>query len=162
MELVSWFQVFIRETYAGQILRRRAAKLRKEKNDPRIHCEYESADRHWTRVLGRGMVKPWFFLATEPIVQVLALYMAVLYGLLYLTLTGEYQSIPFNQEDGSLRAGQLSSIFSRRNMVRAMVLRVCTTCPSPLDQRVCLLTIFLSTVLTRPRRQSEVRSAPEF
>lgn len=94
--------VFIRETYAGQILRCRAAKLRKEKNDPRIRCEFETPDRHWSRVLARGMIKPWYFLATEPIVQVLALYMAVLYGLLYLTLTAfvELFTVEYGQSDG--------------------------------------------------------------
>ena len=36
------------------------------------------------------MLKPFVLLVTEPIVQVFALYMAVLYGLLYLTLTGKF------------------------------------------------------------------------
>jgi hypothetical protein len=35
----------------------------------------------------RGMIKPMVFLATEPIVQIFALYMAVLYGVLYITMT---------------------------------------------------------------------------
>lgn len=39
--------------------------------------------------MARGMVKPIVFLATEPIVQVFALYMAVLYGVLYLSLTSK-------------------------------------------------------------------------
>lgn len=37
--------------------------------------------------MARGMIKPMVFLATEPIVQVFALYMAVLYGVLYVTMT---------------------------------------------------------------------------
>ena len=37
--------------------------------------------------MARGMIKPIVFLLTEPIVQVFALYMAVLYGILYLTMT---------------------------------------------------------------------------
>ena len=42
--------------------------------------------------MGRGIAKPLTFLATEPIVQVFAVYMAVLYGVLYLSLTSEYSA----------------------------------------------------------------------
>lgn len=49
--------------------------------------EEEGRALSWTSVLGRGMTKPLVFLATEPIVQICALYMAVLYGVLYLFLT---------------------------------------------------------------------------
>lgn len=38
-------------------------------------------------------MKPLIFLVTEPIVQVFALYMAVLYGVLYLSLTSERSSV---------------------------------------------------------------------
>ncbi len=37
--------------------------------------------------MAHGMIKPIVFLLTEPIVQVFAVYMAVLYGILYLTMT---------------------------------------------------------------------------
>lgn len=48
---------------------------------------FEDPNRHWTYVIGHGMIKPLVFLVSEPIVQVFALYMAVLYGVLYLSLT---------------------------------------------------------------------------
>ncbi len=43
----------------------------------------------------QGMIKPLKFLATEPIVQVFALYMAVLYGILYLSLSSGYYFVFF-------------------------------------------------------------------
>ncbi|KAI0317964.1 MFS general substrate transporter [Amylostereum chailletii] len=75
----------LRETYGPEILKRRVIKLRKSEKG--VLEEPVVPKRRWTDVLMRGMVKPFVFLATEPIVQVFALYMAVLYGLLYLTLT---------------------------------------------------------------------------
>ncbi|KAG7095089.1 hypothetical protein E1B28_005876 [Marasmius oreades] len=79
--------IFLRETYAPHILKRKAQSLRKETGKSNIHSAFEAPDRHWSSVMGRGIVKPIVYLATEPIVQVFALYMAVLYGLLYLSLT---------------------------------------------------------------------------
>lgn len=83
-------KIYIRETYAPEILKRKAKAMRKATGNENIRSVYESPDRYWASVLIRGMVKPIVFLATEPIVQVFALYMAVLYGLLYLSLTSEH------------------------------------------------------------------------
>ncbi|KAK7444062.1 hypothetical protein VKT23_015459 [Stygiomarasmius scandens] len=79
--------IFLRETYAPELLKRKARSLRKATGRMNIRSAFERPDRHWTVVMGRGMVKPIIFLLTEPIVQVFALYMAVLYGVLYLSLT---------------------------------------------------------------------------
>ncbi|KAF5364690.1 hypothetical protein D9758_005621 [Tetrapyrgos nigripes] len=79
--------IFLRETYAPELLKRKARSLRKLTGKTNIRSTFERLDRHWTVVMGRGMLKPFRFLLTEPIVQVFALYMAVLYGVLYLSLT---------------------------------------------------------------------------
>ncbi|ESK91601.1 mfs multidrug [Moniliophthora roreri MCA 2997] len=79
--------IFLRETYAPELLKRKARLLRKESGKPNIRSCFEVPDRHWTTVMGCGITKPLVFLGTEPIVQVFALYMAVLYGVLYLSLT---------------------------------------------------------------------------
>ncbi|KAG5724432.1 hypothetical protein E4T56_gene15885 [Termitomyces sp. T112] len=79
--------IFLRETYAPELLKRRARMMRKRTGNKRLRSTFERPDRHWTAVIARGMVKPIVFLATEPIVQVFALYMAVLYGVLYLSIT---------------------------------------------------------------------------
>ncbi|KIK67855.1 hypothetical protein GYMLUDRAFT_155353 [Collybiopsis luxurians FD-317 M1] len=78
--------VFLRETYGPQILKRKAHSLRTS-TGKNYRSAFEDPNRHWTTYMARGMFKPIKFLFTEPIVQVFALYMAVLYGVLYLSLT---------------------------------------------------------------------------
>ncbi|KAG6816236.1 hypothetical protein H0H87_007563, partial [Tephrocybe sp. NHM501043] len=82
--------MFLRETYVPELLKRKARAMRKLTGNKVLRSAFERPDRHWTSVMARGMVKPIVFLATEPIVQVFALYMAVLYGVLYLSLTSEF------------------------------------------------------------------------
>jgi hypothetical protein len=84
----------LRETYAPEILKRKARFIRKSTENVNVRSVFEDSNRSWTTVMRRGMVKPIVFLATEPIVQVFALYMAVLYGVLYLSLTSECGSTP--------------------------------------------------------------------
>jgi hypothetical protein len=79
----------LRETYAPEILKRKARSVRKSTENVNVRSVFEDSNRPWTTVMRRGMVKPIVFLATGPIVQVFALYMAVLYGVLYLSLTSE-------------------------------------------------------------------------
>ena len=83
-------KIFLEETYAPQLLKKKASAIRKATGNQRIRSIFESPDRHWRTVMVRGIVKPIVFLATEPIVQVFGLYMAVLYGVLYLCLTSLY------------------------------------------------------------------------
>ncbi|KAF8075787.1 MFS general substrate transporter [Lyophyllum atratum] len=79
--------IFLRETYAPELLKRKARAMRKATGNHKLRSTFERPDRHWTAIMARGMIKPIVFLGTEPIVQVFALYMAVLYGVLYLSLT---------------------------------------------------------------------------
>ncbi|KAF9460954.1 MFS general substrate transporter [Collybia nuda] len=79
--------IFLRETYPPELLKRKARAMRKATGDESLRSAFERPDRHWTSVMARGMFKPIVFLSTELIVQVFALYMAVLYGVLYLSLT---------------------------------------------------------------------------
>ncbi|KAF8589200.1 MFS general substrate transporter [Ramaria rubella] len=81
--------ILLRETYAPQILRTKARAIRKTTGEARWMCKYDATYTgvHWSNTIRRGLIRPLKFLCTEPIVQVFALYMAVLYGLLYLTLT---------------------------------------------------------------------------
>ncbi|KAK0455696.1 MFS general substrate transporter [Desarmillaria tabescens] len=79
--------IFLEETYVPELQKRRARALRKSTGNVMIRSRFEQPNRHWTSVMTQGMIKPLKFLATEPIVQVFALYMAVLYGVLYLSLS---------------------------------------------------------------------------
>ncbi|KAJ7662927.1 MFS general substrate transporter [Mycena rosella] len=96
---------FLRETYAPELLRRKARVIRKSTGNPHMRSAFEDSNRAWTTVMGRGMVKPMIFLATEPIVQVFALYMAVLYGVLYLSLTTFVKVFTLQYGEGTGIAG---------------------------------------------------------
>jgi hypothetical protein len=73
-------QIFLRETYAPRLLAIKAKRLRKETGNDKLRTPFDRPDRTMASVIGHGMLRPMIFLATEPIVQVLAAYMAVLYG----------------------------------------------------------------------------------
>ncbi|KAK5149049.1 hypothetical protein LTR04_000147 [Oleoguttula sp. CCFEE 6159] len=78
---------FLQETYAPTLLKRKAAKLRKETGNMALHTEYESPDKTLSNILKTSLIRPFVLLGTQPIVQVLAIYMAYLYGLMYLVLS---------------------------------------------------------------------------
>ncbi|KAJ7679300.1 MFS general substrate transporter [Mycena polygramma] len=96
---------FLRETYAPELLKRKARAIRKSSGNPHMRSAFEDSNRAWTTVMRRGMVKPMVFLATEPIVQVFALYMAVLYGVLYLSLTTFVKVFTLQYGEGTGIAG---------------------------------------------------------
>ncbi|TDL22205.1 MFS general substrate transporter [Rickenella mellea] len=78
--------IFMRETYHPELLKRKARALRKVSGNDKLRSIHETGQR-WTTVVTHGMVRPLKFLVVEPIVQVFAIYMALLYGILYLTMT---------------------------------------------------------------------------
>ncbi|KAL8996588.1 MAG: hypothetical protein Q9169_003927 [Polycauliona sp. 2 TL-2023] len=88
---------FLRETYPAKLLHTKAKKLRQETGNEALHSEYEHPERSLYTVLKNAIVRPFRLLGTQPIVQVMALYAAYLYGLMYLLLstfpvlwTGQY------------------------------------------------------------------------
>ncbi|KAJ7858270.1 MFS general substrate transporter [Mycena olivaceomarginata] len=95
----------LRETYAPEILKRKARFIRKSTENVNVRSVFEDSNRSWTTVMRRGMVKPIVFLATELIVQVFALYMAVLYGVLYLSLTTFVKVFTIQYSEGPGIAG---------------------------------------------------------
>jgi multidrug resistance protein len=74
--------IYLRETFGPVILAKRAAKLRKETGDQRWHTEWSGpgTDRTLSKVLRVSLQRPFRLLATQPIIQVLAIYMAFIYG----------------------------------------------------------------------------------
>ena len=78
---------FLRETYAPKLLHIKAEKLRKETGNMALHTEFEHPERSFTNIMERALIRPFKLLGTQPIVQVLAVYMAYLYGLMYLVLS---------------------------------------------------------------------------
>ena len=78
---------FLRETYAPKLLHIKADKLRKETGNMAFHTEFEHPERSFANTMERALIRPFKLLGTQPIVQVLAVYMAYLYGLMYLVLS---------------------------------------------------------------------------
>lgn len=74
----------LEETYPPLLLRKRKRKVVQETGDERYYTHYDHLDRITTRVLSKNLVRPFKLLATQPIIQVMALYNAFLYGNTYI------------------------------------------------------------------------------
>ncbi|KAL9094775.1 MAG: hypothetical protein Q9165_003046 [Trypethelium subeluteriae] len=74
--------IWLRETHAPTLLRRKRARLVKKTGNEKLHTA-EPAKSLLSTMSG-ALVRPSRMLATQPIVQVIALYMAYLFGLTYL------------------------------------------------------------------------------
>ena len=75
------------ETFAPRILQRKAEQMRKETGNEQLRTAYESTDQNVAHVMRRVLLRVVVFLTTQPIVQFLALYMALIYGIIYLILS---------------------------------------------------------------------------
>ncbi|TIA10577.1 synaptic vesicle transporter [Aureobasidium pullulans] len=78
--------LLIPETYAPVLLRKRARAL--EKTNPgkiyKIRAEIASGPVQFVSVFSTALIRPWKLLFGEPIVLLLSIYMAIIYGTLYL------------------------------------------------------------------------------
>jgi multidrug resistance protein len=79
--------LYLRETYPPKILLQKARKLRKDTGNMDLRTEYEQPEKTLAKILRTSLVRPFKLLGTQPIIQALALYMAYLYGLMYLVLS---------------------------------------------------------------------------
>jgi multidrug resistance protein len=82
-------EILNRETYAAVLIRRKTARLSKELGRSDLRSAYEpNLERvSVTSAMKVGLKRPILLLVKSPIVLLLALYMAVVYGLLYLFFT---------------------------------------------------------------------------
>jgi MFS family permease len=77
--------LFVPETYAPVLLRRRAERL--SKITGKVYRSKLDIDRGTTTLgeaLRTSLTRPWILLTREPIVLLLSIYMAIVYGTLYL------------------------------------------------------------------------------
>jgi len=73
------------ETYAPVLLRKRAAKLTAEAGGPIYRAVYDAKTKlRTTEVWKKALLRPWQLLLFEPIVVFLSIYIAIVYGTLYL------------------------------------------------------------------------------
>ena len=78
--------IYIPETYAPVLLRKRAQRLSKTLNDQifQSKLEIEKGATSAKEVFTRSLSRPWLLLFMEPIVLFLSIYMAIIYGTLYM------------------------------------------------------------------------------
>jgi hypothetical protein len=91
------------------LLHRKRNRLVRETGDPSFHTEFDSQDRTIVEKLRVALTRPFRLIATQLIVQVLALYMMYLYGLLYLQFT-TFPSLWTTRYDESLEISGLNFI----------------------------------------------------
>ncbi|KAM0284667.1 hypothetical protein ACHAQH_001820 [Verticillium albo-atrum] len=77
----------LQETFTPVLLARRKALLVKQTGNKSLHTEYDHPDRTMRATLITAFTRPFRLLATQLIIQCLALYMMYLYGLVYLVLS---------------------------------------------------------------------------
>ncbi|KAF5639070.1 hypothetical protein F52700_4239 [Fusarium sp. NRRL 52700] len=84
---VTWIAgtILIPETYAPTLLRRRAAKLSNMTGKVYISSiELKQGKVSLRNAISTSLLRPWILLFREPIVLLLSVYMAIIYGTLYL------------------------------------------------------------------------------
>ncbi|OTA80148.1 hypothetical protein M434DRAFT_401901 [Hypoxylon sp. CO27-5] len=75
------------ETFPLKILQESARRDTKEQRDTKPRVDYRDSVRKTWTVIATAMMRPAKLLTTQPIVQLLALYTAYIYGLMYLALS---------------------------------------------------------------------------
>ncbi|ORE07526.1 MFS general substrate transporter [Rhizopus microsporus var. microsporus] len=81
---VTWIlSIILPETYHPILLARRAKKLRKETGDPTYVTVEEEFPVPISELVQANLIRPFVMLATEPILILMSLYIAIIYALLY-------------------------------------------------------------------------------
>lgn len=78
--------VFYKETYAPILLQRKASRLRKETGNEHLHTVYELTKIPFRTQLYIAVTRPIRLIIMHPIITGLGLYMAFVYGFMYLML----------------------------------------------------------------------------
>lgn len=78
---------FLTESYPPEILVAKAAELRRRTKNWGIHAKQEEIEIDFRELMEKNFSRPIRMLISEPIVLLLSIYMAFIYGLLYLFLT---------------------------------------------------------------------------
>ena len=79
--------LFLEETYPPIVLVQKASELRRRTLNWGIHAKQEEIEVDFRELVTKNFSRPLRLLVTEPIVLLLSVYMAFIYGLLYLFLT---------------------------------------------------------------------------
>ncbi|KAI0536293.1 polyamine transporter 1 [Xylaria digitata] len=79
--------LFMSETYPPVVLVEKAAELRRRTLNWGIHAKQEEIEVDFAELIQKNFTRPMRLLFFEPIVTLLSIYVAFIYGLLYLFLT---------------------------------------------------------------------------
>ena len=91
--------ILVPETYAPVLLRRRAQELSKKTGKHyRTKLDHDSGNTTFGESLSMALSRPWILLFREPIVFLLSIFMAIIYGTLYMLFAAF--PIVFQQERG--------------------------------------------------------------
>lgn len=79
----------MRETHAKMLLERKAARLRESSGNPHLRSKLETANQRLTisQVLGNALIRPTKLLIRSPILLVISIYVALVFGTMYLLFT---------------------------------------------------------------------------
>lgn len=86
------------ETYAPVLLSRRAARIRFATRNWAIHAKLDEQQVDFKSITERYILRPFAMLLKEPILDLVTLYMSVIYGILYLFF--EAYPIAFQEQRG--------------------------------------------------------------
>ncbi|KAF3806023.1 Citrinin biosynthesis cluster MFS transporter mrr1 [Colletotrichum gloeosporioides] len=87
----------LKETYAPTILQRKAARIRKETDDPRWWCRYDEKVSK-LHLIKLNLSRPFVLSFTEPILWFFNIWISLIYGILYLCFVA--YPIVFSQHRG--------------------------------------------------------------
>jgi MFS family permease len=78
--------VLYQETFSPVLLKEKAKKLRKETGNSNLHTVFELTEQSFWKRLFTAVSRPLTLLLTHPIIMGLGLYMAFVYGFMYLMI----------------------------------------------------------------------------
>lgn len=99
----------LRETYEPRVLQLLARKARKDTGNMNFYADHQSSSMTLVEELRRAIIYPCILFCKEPIIQVLACYMAYVYGLAILVLS-TFSGLWINAYDESLGIAGLNYI----------------------------------------------------
>ncbi|KAF9892439.1 hypothetical protein FE257_001547 [Aspergillus nanangensis] len=76
--------IIVPETYAPVLLQKRAARLRKETGNPALHSFLDKHRPTASDIVSKYLFRPIQMLFLEPILLLVTIYLALIYGILYL------------------------------------------------------------------------------
>lgn len=79
--------IFLEETYPPIILVSKAAELRRRTKNWGIHAKQEEIEIDFRELVTKNFSRPARLLFTEPLIALVSIHLAFVYGLLYLSLT---------------------------------------------------------------------------